>query len=63
MQDIRLETIVYQTVKGGPQMRGLLVNEGDGPVLDEKGAAVPEVWDYRRDNRFIVEVTLGATGA
>ena len=53
---MRLETVRYQLEKGGPVYRGILVNEGAGPLLDLQGKAVEDVWDYTKENRWVLDI-------
>lgn len=57
---MRIERVEFTRTKGGEPELGLLINEGDGPLLDAKGVAVTEggCWDYRRTNDFIVELDM-----
>lgn len=60
---MRLERVIWWATEKEKQERrdryGLLVNEGDGPLLDNKGKAAVEVWDYHRTQDFIVTVDMG----
>jgi hypothetical protein len=54
---MRIETITYWLdEKKKVPYRGLLVNEGDGPILDMKGEKVGDVWDYHRDNEYVITI-------
>lgn len=52
-----LKSIHYQVEKNGPWARGVLVNEGSGPILDVQGAEVTEVWDYRDSREFLITMS------
>jgi hypothetical protein len=54
---MRVETVIYQERKGGPAKRGLLINEGEGQFIGENGQPLEagEVWDYTRENRWVLE--------
>jgi hypothetical protein len=45
---MRIERVIYWESKDGPRKVGVLVNEGDGPLLDMDGNPVTEIYHYRR---------------
>lgn len=47
---MRIESVKYQVDKGGPWKRGVIINEGMGPLLDLQGQPVADVWDYHVDH-------------
>lgn len=55
---LRIETINFNRKKGGPWEQGVLINGGDGPIIDMKGQAVPpgEVWDWRQTHAHVMTV-------
>jgi hypothetical protein len=53
---MRLESVIYRETEHGPMKRGVLVDEGMGPLLDMKGKAVEDVWHYHRENRWVLEI-------
>jgi len=55
---MRLESVTFQRTKGGPHERGILVNEGDGPLLGANGQPVEAgaCWDYRRDYQHVMTI-------
>jgi hypothetical protein len=57
-ETMRIETIEYQTVKGGPYYRGLLISSAQQTNLLDKFGQQTDVWDYRRDGRFVVELDM-----
>lgn len=53
---MRIESVKFIRSKGGPEETGILVAEGDGPLIDLKGKIVGEIWNYRVDHRHVITV-------
>jgi len=49
----------FRRKKDDPEELGLLINDGEGPILDKDGRAIEECWNYNRlDYLFSVEVPM-----
>jgi hypothetical protein len=57
MKSIRIESITFQRNEHGPFETGLLINEGDGPIIDMDGKVVEApIWQWRPNNRLVMEL-------
>ena len=53
-----IESIEFNRSKGAPLELGVLVNGGDGPIIDMAGKVVGECWDYRRTGEHAMTIYL-----
>ena len=56
---MRIETCRFRRIKDGEWEYGIIIDEGNGPLIDADGKVVPsdpQIWDWRRDNQNIMTV-------
>lgn len=50
MKMLTVETVRFKRTERSPWERGLIINYGDGPIIDMHGKVVPDedgVWDWK----------------
>jgi hypothetical protein len=52
MDTMRIESIRFKREENSPEEKGVIINHGDGPILDFKGNVVSPVWDYAWDHEY-----------
>lgn len=56
---MRIETVEFQREQDSPIELGVMINEGDGPIIDMDGKMVPEggLWHYHLRSIHVMTVT------
>jgi hypothetical protein len=50
---LRVESIIFKRSQKSPEEAGLLINEGEGPIIDMLGKVVPApIWSWNPDHEF-----------
>lgn len=64
-QPLTLHVITFYRTEvdksNGKSEIGVIINEGEGPIIDSKGRVVPNVWDYH--NRPMAGVMVVETNS
>jgi hypothetical protein len=54
---MHIQTIEFRREYYSEYERGILINEGHGPIIDKNGKVVTSVWDYRKTLTLVVDLT------
>jgi hypothetical protein len=55
--ELRIESVAFKREQSSRWEAGVIVNEGEGPIIDLKGKVVPPpVWDYHTVSRHVLTI-------
>jgi hypothetical protein len=58
MTNMRVETCQFKRKRASVWERGVIINEGNGPIIDMKGEVVPApIWNWRAVGENVITVS------